>query len=58
MTNSAATEPRDTNYDLKYIYDPNNKPHAVRDAGDKLYTYDPNGNMLPLLRDVVLFYYV
>ena len=42
----SATEPRETNYELKYIYDPISKPHAVRDAGDKLYTYDPNGNML------------
>ncbi len=37
--------PKETNYVLNYVYDPQNKPHAVRDAGDKLYSYDAAGNM-------------
>ncbi len=38
------TLPKETNYVLKYVYG-SNKPHAVTDAGDKLYAYDDNGNM-------------
>ena len=36
--------PKETNFVLKYVYG-SDKPHAVTDAGDKLYTYDPAGNM-------------
>jgi RHS repeat-associated protein len=36
--------PKETNYVLNYIYG-SPKPHAVTDTGDKLYTYDPAGNM-------------
>ena len=41
---ATTTLPKETNYVLDYIYG-TNKPHAVTDAGDKLYTYDPAGNM-------------
>ncbi len=37
--------PRETNYKMTYVYDPVVRPHAVTDAGDKLYAYDENGNM-------------
>ncbi|HAK59696.1 MAG TPA: hypothetical protein DCO77_04845 [Nitrospiraceae bacterium] len=37
-------KPKETNYSLEYKY-LSVKPHAVTDAGDKLYTYDPAGNM-------------
>ena len=40
----SSTEPRETNYDMTYLYK-GAQPHAVTDAGDKLYTYDANGNM-------------
>ncbi len=40
----SSTEPRETNYDMTYLYK-GTQPHAVTDAGDKLYTYDQNGNM-------------
>jgi len=43
-TNSSQ-QPAETNYDLWYKYT-GIQPHAVTDAGDKLYTYDSNGNML------------
>ncbi len=36
--------PKETNYVLNYVYG-SSKPHAVTDAGDKFYTYDPAGNM-------------
>lgn len=39
------TLPKETNYLLNYAYG-SSKPHAVTDAGDKLYSYDENGNML------------
>ncbi|MHB8844608.1 MAG: RHS repeat-associated core domain-containing protein [Nitrospirota bacterium] len=39
------TFPKETNYTLNYVYNPSDKPHAVRDAGDKIYAYDANGNM-------------
>ncbi len=44
------TFPKETNYVLNYQYKfaTNGivKPHAVSETGDKLYTYDPAGNML------------
>jgi RHS repeat-associated protein len=40
----SSTEPRETNYSMDYKYT-GSQPHAVTDAGDKLYTYDLNGNM-------------
>ena len=36
--------PKETNYVLDYKYT-GSHPHAVTDAGDKVYTYDANGNM-------------
>lgn len=36
--------PKETNYLLDYKYG-STHPHAVTDAGDKLYSYDNNGNM-------------
>jgi RHS repeat-associated protein len=36
--------PKETNYLLNYKYT-GPHPHAVTDAGDKLYSYDNNGNM-------------
>src|SRR5512133_2384759 len=36
--------PKETNYVLNYIYG-SSHPHAVTDVGDKLYSYDNNGNM-------------
>ncbi|WP_243374939.1 SpvB/TcaC N-terminal domain-containing protein [Geotalea sp. SG265] len=36
--------PKETNYLLNYKYT-SSHPHAVTDAGDKLYAYDNNGNM-------------
>lgn len=36
--------PKETNYLLDYKYT-GQHPHAVTDAGDKLYSYDNNGNM-------------
>ena len=36
--------PKETNYVLAYKYG-SSHPHAVTDAGDKLYSYDNNGNM-------------
>ncbi|HEY6872131.1 MAG TPA: RHS repeat-associated core domain-containing protein [Geobacteraceae bacterium] len=36
--------PKETNYVLDYKYG-STHPHAVTDAGDKLYSYDANGNM-------------
>ncbi len=42
---NGSQQPRETNYNMTYLYNPQNKPHAVRDAGDKLYSYDDNGNM-------------
>jgi RHS repeat-associated protein len=41
---TTATLPKETNYVLNYVYG-SSKPHAVTDAGDKLYSYDANGNM-------------
>jgi len=41
---TTATLPKETNYVLNYVYG-SAKPHAVTDAGDKLYSYDANGNM-------------
>ncbi len=38
------TFPKETNYVLNYVYG-SSHPHAVTDAGDKLYSYDANGNM-------------
>ena len=37
--------PKETNYVLNYQYT-SAKPHAVTETDDKLYTYDPAGNML------------
>jgi len=42
-TNSSQ-EPSETNYNFDYKYT-GAQPHAVTDAGDKLYAYDKNGNM-------------
>ncbi len=36
--------PKETNYVLNYTYG-SSKPHAVTDAGDRLYSYDKAGNM-------------
>jgi hypothetical protein len=36
--------PKETNYVLSYLYG-GSHPHAVTDAGDKLYSYDNSGNM-------------
>lgn len=36
--------PKETNYVLNYVYG-STKPHAVTEAGDKVYSYDPAGNM-------------
>jgi len=41
---ATVTLPKETNYVLSYVYG-SPKPHAVTDAGDKLYTYDAGGNM-------------
>ena len=41
---ATATLPKETNYLLDYKYG-GTHPHAVTDAGDKLYSYDPAGNM-------------
>lgn len=41
---TTATLPKETNYLLDYRYT-SSHPHAVTDAGDKLYAYDNNGNM-------------
>ncbi len=41
---ATTTLPKETNYVLSYVYG-SSKPHAVTDAGDKLYAYDVNGNM-------------
>ncbi len=41
---SAEHLPKETNYLLDYKYT-GTHPHAVTDAGDKLYSYDNNGNM-------------
>jgi RHS repeat-associated protein len=40
---ASVTLPKETNYVLSYAY--GNQPHAVIDAGDKLYSYDASGNM-------------
>ena len=44
MGQTGSQEPRETNYDMAYSYT-GGQPHAVTKAGDKLYTYDLNGNM-------------
>ncbi len=44
MGANSSVEPRETNYILEYKYT-GSRPHAVTDAGDRLYTYDDNGNM-------------
>ncbi len=41
---TSAHLPKETNYVLSYTYG-SPKPHAVTDDGNKLYTYDPAGNM-------------
>ena len=48
MGTTSSTEPKETNYNMTYLYQTggSTKPHAVTDAGDKIYTYDLNGNML------------
>ena len=42
---TTVTLPKETNYVLNYQYK-STKPHAVTETDDKLYTYDPAGNML------------